>query len=80
MVNHHGDVAGLQTSADQGCGLCAQFIVGAEAYEEWWDYLEADGSVPRRGVAVYQSKARYFWPEGYMRLRLLIPCTPRRFV
>ena len=75
MINHYGDVTSLQTSADQGCGLCARLIVGAEEYEDWWDYLEADGSVPRRGVAVYQSKARSFWPENYMRLKLLVPCT-----
>ena len=72
VINHYGDLASLQTSVDQGCGLCAQLIVGAEG---WRGCLEADGSVPRTGVAIYQPKARYFWPESYMRLILLVPCT-----
>ena len=78
LITHHSSFDDLRASADQGCGLCAQFIVGADEFEEFSEYLEADGSVPTRGVVTYIPKASPFWPEASMRLKLLIPCNDER--
>jgi len=36
--NHYGSYLALQSSGEGGCGLCAQFILGFEEIEPWYDH------------------------------------------
>ncbi|EPE36596.1 hypothetical protein GLAREA_08759 [Glarea lozoyensis ATCC 20868] len=46
---HHSSLGTLQRSADQGCGLCAQFIVGVEELEEAENF-DVDGKPELLGL------------------------------
>lgn len=69
---HHRNFTSLQRSADAGCGLCAQFILGVE--EVGIDHTVEDASEPRNSV-LEVTKGRYFFPTLYKTLILPVPYT-----
>jgi hypothetical protein len=69
-LKHHETYSSLQISADNGCGLCIQFILGLE------DTVTQDDFDPppafNGGDVLIRSHARYFWPAEYKRLQLTV--------
>jgi Heterokaryon incompatibility protein (HET) len=58
---HHEDLVSLQSSADRGCSLCAQFLRGFQNFF-------SDDYVAKTGRVLLHSS----WPEGCMMLNLTV--------
>lgn len=75
-LKHYSSHSALQSSADNGCGLCYQFILGVERLEPEELYiaeLENEGKMPKEGPLAVSLNKRYFWPDEYRMMTLTMP-------
>lgn len=77
QFQHCEDLSVLQSSAKDGCDLCAQFLLGRGSVGNWNDdILGDDSSAPARGI-IFLKLGRdiglLFEGENYWRLELTLP-------